>query len=276
MILGQKKKCNENRPQCDRCSERDLPCKYEPAKPRKRRRSSFTGSALSNRSPTFCNDRWPGRFNDGQLIYENQNNYDGLETWDLNTPYFYPGSDESAEYLELGYGSDNEVEEIICPELSPVSTASPASTSMVCTRRYSPDLAFIAPSPLISPLLGFDAPVFEEFTSIKSQRRLVDHFCNVLSHLIVFKEDTGNPFRQLILPLSHSCSPVMDALFALSSAHLEYRGVSISETSLNFHNKALQGLAVLIEQNNECNRDEILGAIMLLVYYEVVSLICLL
>lgn len=207
------------------------------------------------------------------MIYESGTIDDRIEAWDLNTPYFYPGSDESAEW-ERGYGTDNEVEEIIipCPELSPGSTASPASTAMVCSRRYNPDLAFIAPSPLISPLLEFDAPVFGELTTIKSQRRLVDHFCNVLSHLIVFKEDTGNPFRQLILPLSHNCSPVMDALFALSSAHLEYRGVAISETSLNFHNKALQGLAVLIEQNNESNRDEILGAIMLLVYYEVVSL----
>jgi hypothetical protein len=98
----------------------------------------------------------------------------------------------------------------------------------------------------------------------------VDHFCNVLSHLIVFKEDTGNPFRQLVLPLSHACSPVMNAIFALSSAHLEYKGIENEEKSLDFHNKALQGLAQLIEQNDPANREEVLGAIMLLVYYEVV------
>jgi hypothetical protein len=99
----------------------------------------------------------------------------------------------------------------------------------------------------------------------------VDHFCNVLSHLIVFKEDTGNPFRQLVLPLSHASSPVMNAIFALSSAHLEYRGIENEEKSLDFHNRALQGLAQLIEQNQHANREEVLGAIMLLVYYEVVS-----
>ncbi len=35
-----KKKCNEERPQCDRCMERGLKCQYEPVKPRKRRRTT--------------------------------------------------------------------------------------------------------------------------------------------------------------------------------------------------------------------------------------------
>ena len=64
----------------------------------------------------------------------------------------------------------------------------------------------------------------------------------------------------------------MNAIFALSSAHLEYRGIENEEKSLDFHNRALQGLAQLIEQNEQANREEVLGAIMLLVYYEVVSL----
>lgn len=63
----------------------------------------------------------------------------------------------------------------------------------------------------------------------------------------------------------------MNAIFALSSAHLEYRGIENEEKSLDFHNRALQGLAQLIEQNQHANREEVLGAIMLLVYYEVVS-----
>jgi hypothetical protein len=186
----------------------------------------------------------------------------------LNTTYLYPGSDGS---WEGGYGSENEIEEIIPQDALP--NVPSASLDVVCSRSYNPDLAMIAPSPLASPLLEFTAPIFEEFTDRKSRRRLVDHFCNVLSHLIVFKEDTGNPFRQLVLPLSHGCSPVMNAMYALSSAHLEYRGIETPENSLDFHNKALQGLAVLIEQNDKSNREEILGAIMLLVYYEVVSFI---
>lgn len=132
------------------------------------------------------------------------------------------------------------------------------------------DLATIAPSPTASPLYEFSSPVFAEFTTLHNRRALVDHFCNVLSHLIVFKEDTGNPFRQLVLPLSHASSPVMNAIFALSSAHLEYRGVSNEERSLDFHNRALQGLAALIDKGDARNREVVLGAIMLLVYYEVV------
>jgi Fungal specific transcription factor domain len=144
------------------------------------------------------------------------------------------------------------------------------SSAIIRSRSQYPDLAMIAPSPVASPLLEFCSPVFQEFTERKNRRALVDHFCNVLSHLIVFKEDTGNPFRQLVLPLSHASSPVMNAIFALSSAHLEYRGIENEEKSLDFHNRALQGLAQLIEQNEYGNREEVLGAIMLLVYYEVV------
>jgi hypothetical protein len=224
---------------------------------------------LSNQSPTFCNDRWPGRFDNGKLLYDSQSIDDAIETWDLNTAYIYPESDASTVEWEGGYGSGNEIEEIINTDPSPKVPES--SMALICSRGHNPDLAMIAPSPLSSPLLEFNAPIFEEFTDRRSRRRLVDHFCNVLSHLIVFKEDTGNPFRQLVLPLSHGCSPVMNAMFALSSAHLEYRGIETPENSLDFHNKALQGLAVLIEQNDEAHREEILGAIMLLVYYEVVS-----
>ena len=132
-------------------------------------------------------------------------------------------------------------------------------------------LAVNAPSSIISPLLQLCAPMFMDFTEKRSRRALIDHFCNVLSHLLVFKEDAGNPFRQLVLPLSHASSPVMNALFALSSAHLESRGIENVETSLVFHNTALQGLAQLIDEHEQAHREEILGAIMLLVYYEVVS-----
>jgi len=63
----------------------------------------------------------------------------------------------------------------------------------------------------------------------------------------------------------------MNALYALASAHLEYRGVDNVENSLSFHNHAIQGLARLIENNGKVNRNEVLATIMLLVYYEVVG-----
>ncbi|KAE9370217.1 hypothetical protein N431DRAFT_411356 [Stipitochalara longipes BDJ] len=256
-----KKKCNEQRPQCDRCSERDLKCEYEPVKPRKRRRTSFAGSALSHEteSSAFCNDRWPGRF------YERHgHDNEDVHKWEKGSQYHYPESDASIEW-ETPYENGDDVEEIVRTE--PLDSG--PSSAIIRSRSQYPDLAMIAPSPVASPLLEFCSPVFQEFTGKRNRRALVDHFCNVLSHLIVFKEDTGNPFRQLVLPLSHASSPVMNAIFALSSAHLEYRGIENEEKSLDFHNKALQGLAQLIEQNEYANREEVLGAIMLLVYYEV-------
>jgi hypothetical protein len=192
-----------------------------------------------------------------------------IYNWDTGSKYQYTETEFSGIDWDPSYANENDVEEIIREE--PLVSPTSAGT-LVRSRSHYPDLAMIAPSPVASPLLEFSAPVFMEFTDKKNRRALVDHFCNVLSHLIVFKEDTGNPFRQLVLPLSHTSSPVMNAIFALSSAHLEYRGIHNEEKSLTFHNRALQGLALLIEQNEEANREEILGAIMLLVYYEVVSL----
>ena len=214
-------------------------------KPRKRRRTSFAGSALSNDADSPSDEQHKQEENDVDL---------GVQKWE-----------EDAEEHRFVSDAGWNVEEIIRTD------AIPAGTTVVRSRSQYPDLAMIAPSPIPSPLNQFGAPLYNEFTEKKNRRALVDHFCNVLSHLIVFKEDTGNPFRQLVLPLSHASSPVMNAIFAISSAHLEYRGVQNPERSLDFHNKALQGLAKLIDQNEQSNREEVLGAIMLLVYYEVVS-----
>ncbi|ESZ93463.1 hypothetical protein SBOR_6170 [Sclerotinia borealis F-4128] len=248
-----KKKCNEERPRCDRCTERGLQCGYEAVKPRKRRRPSYAESALSHDgdSPNFDCER------DAETV---QN------MWEETSEYPLSATSEHSTYNWRSFHEDeNDVEEII--RLEPYAS-SPAGT-LVRTRSPYPDLAMIAPSPVGSPLLEFNSPAFLEFAEKRNRRALVDHFCNTLSHLIVFKEDTGNPFRQLILPLSHASSPVLNAIFALSSAHMEYRGVENEEKSLDFHNKALQGLAKLIQQHDQANHEEILGAIMLLVYYEV-------
>ncbi|TVY84859.1 L-arabinose-responsive transcription regulator ARA1 [Lachnellula suecica] len=261
-----KKKCNENRPQCDRCSEKGLRCEYEAVKPRKRRRTSFAGSPLSSdsTSPTFPDETWHSRYERDVNDYNLRDNDNDVHTWQ-DSGYQYSESESTLDWEAPGENG-SEVEEVIRTE--PAVNAAPATT-LVRSRSQYPDLAMIAPSPAASPLLEFSTPAYMEFTNKRNRRALVDHFCNVLSHLIVFKEDNGNPFRQLVLPLSHANSPVMNAIFALSCAHLEYRGIENEEKSLTFHNKALQGLAQLIDQNDQSKREEVLGAIMLLVYYEV-------
>lgn len=147
-----------------------------------------------------------------------------------------------------------------------------AGTSQAVTHiSRPPDLAMIAPCPVGSPLLDFHIPAFSEFSDRKNRRALVDHFCSQLSHLMVFREETGNPFTELVLPLTYKSGPVENAIYALASAHLEYRGVKNTEQSLQFHSEAIQGLATMIDnQGKAADRNELLAAVMLLVYYEVV------
>lgn len=144
----------------------------------------------------------------------------------------------------------------------------PTSTISRSNSYLDPTSAFLSPNSAGSPY-DFSVPAFSEYTGRESRRNLLDHFCNVLSHLIVFKEDSGNPFRQLVLPMAQKSGPTLDAIFAVSSAHLEHRGLHVEERALDLHSKALQGLASLISHKDEGNRDEVLAVIILLLYYEV-------
>lgn len=124
---------------------------------------------------------------------------------------------------------------------------------------------------LDTQLLDLELTASEEITERRHREVLIDYFCNVLSHLLVFREDAGNPFQEFVLPISHPGSPVLDVLLAFSSSHIEHRDIQNEEKSLYFHNKALQGLGKLIDDFEEANKEEVLSTIMLLVYYEVVS-----
>ncbi|KAJ4134834.1 hypothetical protein NW768_004443 [Fusarium equiseti] len=182
-----------------------------------------------------------------------------------------PPFDEPKFLVQHLENEEDDVEEIVRRESISINipTTTYAGTYAPAYATPSPSLAMIAPVPAPSPRLEFCSPVFSEFSERTNRRALVDHFCNVLSHLIVFREESGNPFQQLVLPLCHASQPVTNAVYALASAHLEYRGVENDEKSVYFHNKAIQGLARLIQKGPGANRNELLAAIMLLVYYEV-------
>lgn len=215
-----------------------------------------------------------------------------------------PNGDETRGELALrrtgGGDRDRERDEL----LRRLSRRSSGSSPPVAHRRR---LSAASTTAMLSAPFFFSSPgspavdasllhaAFGEFSDRRGRRGLVDHFCNVLSHLIVFREETGNPFQQLVLPLAARSEPVLNAVYALSCAHLEYRGCTAAdddaaapERSLLFHNRAIQGLARLIDQGHELrhhqqhvdaggaatsgfSRNELLAAIMLLVYYEVVS-----
>lgn len=293
-----KKKCDEIRPQCARCQERGQECVYEPVRPRQRRKreqtislpndehSSSSGSDRAIQSPdTTIPPQWKAEtpandicfdvsalapeFVDGECSKSMPSPLDSFLAWsskDLpivspidSIDFQFPGFDDASIQLPEDDDDEGDVEEVIRQSAIP----------MVSHGTRSPTLALIAPVPAPSPLFEFCSPSFSEFSQRTNRRALVDHFCNVLSHLIVFREERGNPFQQLVLPLCHNSPSVMNAVYALASAHLEYRGVENDEKSVYFHNKAIQGLAQLIKQGAGVNQNELLAAIMLLVYYEV-------
>lgn len=252
-------------------------------RPRQRRKrdsiisfSSSTAASQFDRRTSFASTR---RWSRGSILSEDHNDWfrhhvDDKPELALVSP-FTDSFDQNAmpsplTVHDLDIDFDEEEADHAEGATAAAAAATTPSQAVVCTSK-SPDLAMIAPCPLASPLLDFHIPAFYEFSDRPNRRALVDHFCNQLSHLIVFREETGNPFRELVLPLTKKSSPVMNAIWALASAHLEYRGVKNQEQSIHFHNEAIQGLATMIDNDSKkADRNELLAAIMLLVYYEVV------
>lgn len=299
--MVQKKKCDEARPKCSRCEEHGHECIYEPVKPRQRRkRDSIATLSLNTNNIYSCDDstdeaaetprsgieEWyrPRADDDlsaaagygSQLVPLSVKNMDstldGMFPWSsVGLTAISPREPGQYDFPDIGgppLQEDDDVEEII--RTDPINYSNTTINTTSNNHKYS-SLALATTIPAPSPNLEFRAPVFADFSERPNRRALVDHFCNVLSHLIVFREENGNPFQQLVLPLSHGSPAVMDAIYALASAHLEFRGVENGEKSVWFHNQAIQGLARLIEQGGGVNKNELLAAIMLLVYYEVVS-----
>lgn len=313
-----KKKCNEERPQCDRCMERGLKCQYEPVKPRKRRRTTTTIEQDQQRARSVTSDPGPqtghqanvrGTLPGGVRNVLNDYRHHSIPPSSLDDPWGDDGSGYDSSVSSLGDLFVDSVDGL--PPLQELNESIPYPTHILpssCTsvdfhlppatvgvpyaadyartdfsrspsvsHFFSPpsskpnssyaDLAMMTPASM-APSSQYNSPAFEEFSRRRNRRVLVDHFCNVLSHLLVFKEEPGNPFRDFILPLASRSPPVMNAIYALSAAHMEHRGIENEERSLDFHSRTLQGLAHLIA-DHKTTRDEALAVIVLLLYYEV-------
>ena len=249
----ERKNCDEKRPHCSRCEGRKSKCEYGIAKPRNRTRQSL---ALTQHDgyKQYPDDNWATQYGlvPKHIHFPGERTYEELETTSCHS------SDENTR-LPV----DDDVRDI---------ARSPSVNAHREGLTRSRVKSAVAVCPTIPPLLlELSATAFREFSEKTNRRALVDHFCNVFSHLIVFHEDPGNPFRQLILPLARKGSPVMNAIYALSSAHLENRGMATEEKSLYFYNEATRGLARLINHNDGSSQEDVLGAILLLVYYESVG-----
>ncbi|PKS05566.1 hypothetical protein jhhlp_008084 [Lomentospora prolificans] len=312
--LSQKKKCNEERPACQRCAEKQLECIYEAVKPRQRKRHA-SREPLSPLSPVVLQRKPPhldlafqdvgGNFDfwadEGvtPIAETPAHSIQGNLTSDMplgSAPTPAPGHGEmplSPADLPL-----------FSPTISTAFALAPYSSGPADDEEGNPDehgvgnnateLVPLSPqygrrdSFLLStqqprqqfqfsiPLNSFVSPLYSEFSDAHRHRTLVDHFSNVLARLIVLNEESGNPFQRLILPMCQSSDAVRNAVYALASAHREYRGLigpaasaSDTENSAFFYNQAIQGIAKLIERGTNGNRNELLAAIMLVVYYEV-------
>ncbi|KAM6476418.1 fungal-specific transcription factor domain-containing protein [Trichoderma sp. SZMC 28011] len=292
-----KKKCDEIRPICSRCQDHGQSCVYEPIKPRQRRRlDSFDDSSLAEISTALEHHTlsraaqkrlslgqweaplWDIGFDDNFALDEhmqqptsavdcNQDVLDEIFTsWAADTrahdtcldtdglDFITPNDPGKQEH-------DGDDDSNHNPPIDETASSDTASQNT--------SLAVVGPVSVASPTIEFIIPAFAEFSDQANRRALIDHFTNVLSHLIVLREDEGNPFQRLVLPLSQKSTAVSNSIFALASAHLEHRGVHNSERSVYFHNKAINGLAALIAKGCDANRNELLAAIILLIYYEV-------
>ncbi|KAI9814169.1 MAG: hypothetical protein M1827_003335 [Pycnora praestabilis] len=311
-----KKKCNEERPQCDRCQERGLKCEYEPVKPRKRRRTisaleqetrpatsvpgqakglfrdrlqalrhdSSSGSSILSGSPTpplpALADEWS---DSGRSVFSPSSVSscsDPIHDLDATLPL--PPLDPLERFANDGLGVKlpspdhmNHLNHLNGLTGEDFDEEIPTTRDLLAptptrTRTSYPDLAIMSHPTHGSPI-DYSIPPFMEFSDKPSRRHLMSHFCGVLSQLMVFKEDTGNPFRQLILPMAARSSPVLNAVLAISSAHLEHQGFQTEERALDLHSNTLQGLRRIMAEDRQANKDEVLAVIMLLVYYEELS-----
>ncbi|KAI8625174.1 fungal-specific transcription factor domain-containing protein [Xylariaceae sp. FL1651] len=230
-----KKKCDETRPRCTRCIERNVACTYQSAdslEPVRPTREETSSDAVT----TVPLERRHSSRSPLNVFRE-----------ESHTSIALPGlrSDQSCEE----HCSDHFI----------------SSQEQLYDEAYgTSQLANHVP---ISPL-EVCSPAISEISSLNSRQRLIQYFCDVLSHLIVLWEEPDNPFQQLMLPLSNGSGAVLNAIYALASAHMHSRGIETIENTAYYHTTAIHQLSILVEQTSNANKKETLATIMLLIYYE--------
>lgn len=258
-MVQQKKKCDEAYPKCARCQQYSQECQYDAHRvrqPRGRIISIDHGSHATETSGTVA----------CRAVLKPSIHRPRLVSSLLRRP-----TKRCDESQGTGRKAGEASSKINDPDFPSMCSGKQQMALLNSSPRFlcksSVDLAASQGAPW--PCLGFLAPAYFEFSEEDTRRYLMDHFCRVLSPLIVLWEDKGNPFLQLILPLTHGSQAVTAAIYAFASAHLEVRGISSHTKSPYFYHQAIAGLIELTEQD-DLNKNELLAASILLVYYEVV------
>ena len=139
------------------------------------------------------------------------------------------------------------------PDVPTSAAVAPNSTSFQPTSTTAPTGATII------------LPDLDDFTHFSG---LLEYFRNELAPLFAFRT-SSNPFIDLLLPLAHHNLVLLNALYAISSAHLENLARPVEHKSLDWHSKAIQGLATSIGLKDPDDEDSTLAATLVLLYYEV-------
>lgn len=245
-----KVKCNEQRPRCGRCAERKTPCEYK-------------------------TDIWPS-YRSFNTIQKSSNHREigsePLASPEPTTPVSQDGRaplqrriSTQSDQLSPAGSDDNESAIDMCDD----SSESQMSSSAVLVRSKTNRTLS---SQSMSPRYELNIPIFSEISQPHNRRALLNHFTSELSTLMTFSADAGNPFRELVLPMCESSQPLLYAVLALSCAHLEFKGVDNKEESINLHTQALHSLSEALSRQERGH--ELVTAIIMLIYYEVVSLRC--
>ncbi|KAE9567272.1 hypothetical protein CGMCC3_g16583 [Colletotrichum fructicola] len=258
-----RKKCCERRPQCTRCEERGLDCVYLPVNRRRSRADGITSQprqkapVLSREPKTGAEYAW-GQLPEEPCVESSEvalstSSVSSCDTpdWGSSSCQFDLSEEQMDSRLFEQFGSMDEP-----------GSCSDFTQELITTSATS--------QPGLTSMLELPYPSFFNLSDDTQDRKLIHHFCTVLSHLIVFTEEPDNSFQELILPLASENSPVLHAMCAFSKGHLEYMGVQDSKHSSNFRVLAAEGVFSLVQQN--CRYEEVLAATMLLVYYESLTL----
>ncbi|KAF9874179.1 hypothetical protein CkaCkLH20_08162 [Colletotrichum karsti] len=251
-----RKKCCERKPQCTRCSLKNLTCVYEEKRETK-------SDKRASRAPRRGRKPFPGkqpRPEEGFIhtfaiakstsSVSSESSIDCRDNHQIDMSQFLMDLDEPMDFSDYcgdGIGSES------CSTFTNSIFEDSRSTRSSSAELMSLELE-----------LAF--PTFSEMTTDPQSRKLLHHFCSTLCRLIVFEEQPKSSFRDLILPLAYDNSPVLYAICAFAGGHLEYMGVQTTTHSSQYRAMAAKGAFELVQWKSQ--QEEVLATVMFLAYYE--------
>ncbi|TDZ49649.1 L-arabinose-responsive transcription regulator ARA1 [Colletotrichum trifolii] len=257
-----RKKCCEQKPTCGRCSTRHLECVYDEFEAR--RNTSNQGLRDARRKPRKQQQRPEDEF---------------MQTFEVASSAAEPSNKGSSEQRATEPSHTTADCSHMMMDMSVDVCFEPEEKQTMSDMPPPPAAQFDDSLPLFSSSNFTDAtslslelplPLFSDFTDDGSTRKLLHHFCEVLSSRVVFAEQPHSSFRSLVLPLAYDNSPVLFGICAFAGGHLEHMGVQDMRHSSEYRVLAAKRAFDLVQW--KCHHEQTLATIMMLVYYESLTL----